>query len=71
MKDAVENKKMELTQSGMQILENDADVLSLFDTLELYRLINDGINKYNHCNTAQGVTNSMVGNKKYSYHGPQ
>ena len=50
---------MELTQSGMQIQENDSDVLSLFDTLELYGLINDGINKYNHRNTAQGVTNDM------------
>ena len=46
----------------MQISENDADVLSLFDTLELYGLINEDINKYNHRNTAQGVTNNMVGN---------
>ena len=53
MKDAVEDKKMELTQYSMQIPENDADVLSLFDTLELYGLVNDGINKCNHRNTAQ------------------
>ena len=44
MKEAVEDKKMEVTQFGMQILENDADVLSLFDTSELYGLLNDGIN---------------------------
>ena len=46
----------------MKIPENDADILSLFDTLELYGLINDGINKYNHRNIVQGVTNDMVGN---------
>ena len=62
MEDAVEDKKMELAQSDMKIPENDADVLSLLDTLELYGLINDGINKYNHRNTAQGVTNDLVGN---------
>ena len=33
MKKVVEDKKMELTQSGMKIPENDVDVLSLFDTL--------------------------------------
>ena len=51
MKEEVEDKKMELTQSGMKIPENDMDVLSLFDTSELYGLINDGINKYNQPNT--------------------
>ena len=51
MKEAVEDKKMELTQSGMKIPGNNADVLSLFDSSELYGLINDGINKYNHHNT--------------------
>ena len=64
MKDAVEDKKLELTQSGMKIPENDTDVLSLVDILELYGLINDGINKYNHRNTVQGVNNNMVGNTK-------
>ena len=62
MKEAVEDKKMELTQAGMKIPDNDADVLSLFDTSELYGLINDGINKYNHRNTVQGCINDMVGN---------
>ena len=61
MKEAVEDKKMELTYSGLQISENDVDVLSLFDTSKLYGLINDNINKYNHRNTAHGVTNNMVG----------
>ena len=37
------------------------DVLDLIDTSDLYGLINEGINKYNHRNTAQGVTNDMVG----------
>ena len=62
MKEAVEDKKMELTQAGMKIPDNDADVLSLFDTSELYGLINDGINKYNHRNTVQGCINDMVSN---------
>ena len=62
MKEAVEDKKMELMRSGTKIPENDVDDLDLINTLELYGLINDGINKYNHRNTAQGVTNDMVGN---------
>ena len=62
MKEVVEDKKMELTQSGMKISENDVDVLSLFNTSELYGLINDGVNEQNHRNTVQGVTNDMVGN---------
>ena len=44
IKEAVEDKKMELTQSGTKIPENDSDVLSLIDTSELYGLINGGIN---------------------------
>ena len=62
MKEVVEEEKMELTQSGMKIPENVADILSLFDTLELYGFINNNINKYNHRNPVQGVTNDMVGN---------
>ena len=46
MKEAVEDKKMELTQADMKIPDNDADVLSLFNTLKLYRLINDGIKQF-------------------------
>ena len=60
-KKVVEDKKMELTQSSIKIPENGVDVLSLFTTSELYGLINDGINKYNHHNTVQGVINDMVG----------
>ena len=40
----------------------EIDVLSLIDTLDLYGLINDGINKYNDRNTVQGFINDMVGN---------
>ena len=61
MKEAVEDKKMELIRSSMKILENDVDVLDLINTSDSYKLINEGINKYNHRNTAQGVTNDMVG----------
>ena len=46
MKEAVEDKKMELMQTGMKLPDNDADVLSLFNTSELYGLINDGIKQF-------------------------
>ena len=62
MKEVVEDKKMELTRSGMKILENNVDVLSLIDTSEVYGLINDSINKYNQRNTVQRFINDMVGN---------
>ena len=62
MKEAVEDKKMELIRSSTKIPENDVDVLDLINTSDLYRLINDGINKYNHHNIVQGVTNDMIGN---------
>ena len=45
MKEAVENKKMELIRSSMKIAENDVDVLDPIDTSDLYGLINEGINK--------------------------
>ena len=61
-KEAVEDKKMELMRSGTKIPKNDVDVLDLIDTSELYGLINDGIDKYNHRNTVQGFINYMVGN---------
>ena len=51
MKEAVEEKKMELIWSGTKILENNVDVFDLINTSDLYGLINDGINKYNHRNT--------------------
>ena len=49
-------------QSGTKIPEKDVDVLDLIDTLELYGLINDNIEKYNDCNIVQGFINDMVGN---------
>ena len=62
MKEAVEEKKMELTRSGTKIPENDMDVLSLIDVLDLYGLINEGMNKYDHRNTVQGFINDIFGN---------
>ena len=62
MKEAIEDKKMDLMRSGTKIPENDVDVLDLINILKLYGLINDGINKYNHRNTVHGVTNNMVDN---------
>ena len=61
MKEAVEDEKVELKESGTKIQAKDVDVLRLIDTSDLYGLINEGINKYYHCNTAQGITNDMVG----------
>ena len=61
MKEAVEDKNMELMRFGTKILENDVNVLDLINTLELYGLINDGIDKYNNRNTVQGFINDMVG----------
>ena len=60
MKEAVEDKKMELIRSGMKIPENDVDVLDLIDTSDLYGMINEGINKHYQRDTAQRVTNDMV-----------
>ena len=62
MKKAVEDKKIELMQSDIKIPVKDIDVLNLINTLELYGLINDGIDKYNNRNTVQGFINDMVGN---------
>ena len=66
MKEAVEDKKMELMQSGTKIPAKDVDVLCLNNPWKLYGLINDGINKYNNCNTVQGFINNMVGNTNFS-----
>ena len=44
MKEAFEDKKMELIQSGTKITTKDIDVLCLIDTCKLYGLINDSIN---------------------------
>ena len=49
-------------QSGTKILENNVDVLNLIHTSQLYELINDCINKYNHRNKVQGFINDRVGN---------
>ena len=62
MKDAVEDKKVELKQSDKEIPAKDIDILRLIDTSYLYGLINDGINKYNDHNTMQGFINNMVDN---------
>ena len=62
MKIAVEDKKVELMQLGTMIPAKGVDVLCLIDTSALYKLINDGINKHNDCNTVQGFINDMVGN---------
>ena len=44
MKEAVENKKVELKQSSTKTQANYVDVLRLIDTSDLYGLINDNIN---------------------------
>ena len=62
MKEAVEDKKTELKQSGKEIPAKDVDILRLIDTSYLYGLINDGINKYNDSNTTQGFINNMFDN---------
>ena len=62
MKEVVEDKKVELKQSGTKIPAKDVDVLRLIDTSDLYGLINNCINKYTTCNTMQGFINDMVGN---------
>ena len=61
MKEAVRDKMMELIRSGKKILENDVDALDLIDNSDLHGLINEGINKHYHRNTAQAFTNDMVG----------
>ena len=48
MKEAVEDRKMELMRSGKKIPVKDVDVLNLIDTSELYGFINDGIDKCNN-----------------------
>ena len=62
MKEAVEDKKVEIKQSGTKIPFKDIDVLRLIDSSYLYGLINDSINKYNDRNMVQGFINDMVGN---------
>ena len=44
MKEAVEDKKVELMRSGRNVPTKDVDVLYLIDTFDLYGLLNDGIN---------------------------
>ena len=62
MKEAVDNKKMELMQFRTKIPAKDVHVLCRIHTSALYELINDSINKYNDRNTVQGFINDMVGN---------
>ena len=45
MKEAVEEKKMKLMKSSTKIPVNDVYILDLINILELYGLINDGIDK--------------------------
>ena len=59
--EAVEDKKVELRQFGMEIPVKDMDILRHINTSYLYGLINDGVNKYNDTNTTQ-IT-SMFDNK--------
>ena len=44
MKEAVEDKNVELMQSGTMTPAKDVDVLCLINTSDLYRLIDEGIN---------------------------
>ena len=60
IKEAVEDKKLEIMRSGTMIPAKDVDVLCLIDTSDLYKLINDGINKYNGHNTVQGFINDIL-----------
>ena len=62
MKEALEDKKVELMQLGTKIPAKEVDILCLINTSDLYRLINDDINMYNDRNTVQGFINNMVGN---------
>ena len=66
MKEAVRDKMLELIQSSKKILENNADVLDLIDTLYLYGKINKGINKHYQYDIAQRVTNQMMNITKVS-----
>ena len=60
MKETVRDKMLELIQSSKKIPENDVDVLDLINTLHLYRMINEGINKHYQRDKARKVTNDMV-----------
>ena len=60
MKEIVRDKMLELIQSSKKIPENNVDVLDLIDTSDLYRMINEGINKHYQRDKAQKVTNDMV-----------
>ena len=62
MKEAVEDKKVELIRSSTKIPAKDVDGLCLINTSDLYGLINDCINKYIDYNIVQGVVNDMIDN---------
>ena len=51
---------LELIQSGKKIPENNVDVFDFINTLDLYAMINEGINKHYQRDAAQRVTNDMV-----------
>ena len=63
MKEAAEDKKVELNEAGTKIPAKDVDVLRLIDTSDLVGWINGRINKYNDRNTVQGFINNIVGKK--------
>ena len=56
----VRDKMLELIQSSKKIPKNNVDVLDLINTLDLYRMINEGINKHYQRDKAQKVANAMV-----------
>ena len=62
MKEAADDKKVELKKSGTKIPDKNIDVLRLINTSDLYGLIHDTINKFNDRYTVQEFINDMVGN---------
>ena len=66
MKEAVRDKMFELIQSDKKTPENDVEVLDLIDTLELHRMINEGINKHYQRDKARRVTNDKLNITNFS-----
>ena len=60
MKEAVRDKMVEVIQSGKKIPKNDVDFLDLIDTSDLYRMINEGINKHYQRDKVRNVANNMA-----------
>ena len=51
---------LKLTQSSKKIPGSDVNVLDFINTLDLYKMINEGMNKHYQCDAAQRVTNDMM-----------